>query len=81
MAHILQRIVAGQQRKYKTIINLVGDVEKPLHIWADFIGIPPEALRRRLYDGWNVERALFEKIDTTKCPKKYRAALRREQDG
>nr|DAL53675.1 MAG TPA_asm: hypothetical protein [Caudoviricetes sp.]DAN21373.1 MAG TPA_asm: hypothetical protein [Bacteriophage sp.]DAP24376.1 MAG TPA: hypothetical protein [Caudoviricetes sp.]DAR43536.1 MAG TPA: hypothetical protein [Caudoviricetes sp.]DAZ58504.1 MAG TPA: hypothetical protein [Caudoviricetes sp.] len=22
MAHILQRIVAGQQRKYKTIINL-----------------------------------------------------------
>lgn len=72
--------VQNNNQSTTTIIK-VGDVEKPLHIWADFIGIPPEALRRRLYDGWNVERALFEKIDTTKCPKKYRAALRREQDG
>lgn len=71
--------VQNNNQSTTTIIK-VGDVEKPLHIWADFIGIPPEALRRRLYDGWNVERALFEKIDTTKCPKKYRAALRREQD-
>lgn len=44
----------------------IGDVEKPLHVWAEFIGIHPEALRNRLYRGWPVERALFEKTSLDK---------------
>lgn len=38
-------------------------VEKPLHEWAESIGVKPHTLWSRIYRlGWSVERALTEKV-------------------
>lgn len=62
-----------------TTILRIGDVEKPLHEWSDFVGIKPETLRRRIYAGWSIERALFEKVTFDKHEHKRKGALKGDQ--
>lgn len=39
------------------------DTEKTLHEWADFIGIKPATIHYRLRHGWDIEKALFTKVN------------------
>lgn len=58
-----------------TTILKIGDVEKSLHSWAEFAGIAPEALRHRIYAGWDVKTAVFTRTSRKRTRSRHRAAL------
>jgi len=37
---------------------------RPLHDWADFMGVSAITLRKRMEAGWSSERIIEEKIET-----------------
>lgn len=53
----------ARNKRNTTYLTYKG-VTRPLHDWADFMGVSAITLRKRLEAGWSSERIIEEKIET-----------------
>ena len=52
-----------QQNKVNNRNITHGGIERSMTEWAEFVGLQPDTVRKRLNRGWSVEEALTTKVD------------------